>query len=168
MLPQKWYHTIVFYERCSTYFLYTRIKLGTKVFYIVMWVRYYMVHMKPHLPKTLGTYKYMIVPKVHFKFSVHNLSEQTMSPWRTSGLCQARVPQSRRVSLQKETVHFALIRGHIIYPQELVNISLKYIAFQISVWTIVVTLMNFGTLSRTGPGISKSFPSWRNSPFCID
>ena len=62
---------------------------------------------------------------VFFKFSVHNSSEQSLSPWRTSGLCRARVPRSRRVSLHGGTVHFASIRGHIIYPQELVSDQIK-------------------------------------------
>ena len=62
---------------------------------------------------------------VFSKFSVHNSSEQSLSPWRTSGLCRARVPRSRRVSLHGGTVHSASIRGHIIYPQELVSDQIK-------------------------------------------
>ena len=53
------------------------------------------------------------------------MSEQSLSPGRTSGFCRALVPGSRRVSLHGGTVHSSSIRGHIIYPQELVSDQIK-------------------------------------------
>ena len=60
---------------------------------------------------------------VFFKFSVHNLSEQSLSLWQTSGLCQAWVQQSQRVFLHGGTIHFTSMRSHIIYLTEMVNIN---------------------------------------------